>query len=93
MTKSVTAPTPLETAVQACARLGFKPGDLLVSKYWDGVPLRIDEIREKDLWVTRQHQALEQWRDGASHAMRYLPADVAKKDAKREEALIAKEGK
>jgi hypothetical protein len=77
------APISLETAVQACARLGFKPGDVLTSRFWDGVPLRIDEIREKDLWVTQMRYVLGQWRAGASHAMRYLPADVA----------LAKEGK
>ncbi len=71
---------PLETAVDACERLGFKIGDVLTSKYWDDVPLRIDEVRRSELWVTRQHFALGQWRDGASHTMKYLPADVAKKE-------------
>lgn len=71
--------THFETAVEACARLSFKPGDVLASKFWDNVPLRIDEIREKDLWVTRMHYTLGRWRDGASHAMRYLPADITKK--------------
>jgi hypothetical protein len=75
----VKLPARLETAVEACVRLGFKAGDLLTSKFWDGVPLRIDEIREKELWVTRVHFVLGHGRDGASHAMRYLPVDVAKR--------------
>jgi hypothetical protein len=71
---------PLETAVQTCERLDLRPGAVLISKFWDGVPLRLDEIRATDLWVTRMHYTLGKWRSGASHTMRYLPADVAKKE-------------
>ena len=75
-----TSSPPLETAVQACVRLGFKKGDRLVSKFWD-VPLRISEIFEKELWVTRQKQVTPGvWQGGASHTMKYLPADVRKKE-------------
>ena len=75
-----TSSTPLETAVQACVRLGFHKGDTLVSKFWD-VPLRISEIFEKELWVTRlQEVAPGDWRASASHTMKYLPADVKKKE-------------
>jgi len=73
-----TSSPPLETAVEACARLGLHKGDVLTSKFWD-VPLKISEIFEKELWVTRQMFVLGEWKAGASHTMRYLPSDVAKK--------------
>jgi len=77
-----TSSIPLETAVQACVRLNFKKGDVLISKFWDGVPLRISEVFEKELWVTRLTEvAPGDWRAGASHTMKYLPADVKKKEA------------
>lgn len=70
---------PLEVAAQACARLGFKAGDTLTSRFWDGVPLKIERIELASIWVTRLHEvAPGDWREGASHSMRYLPRDVAR---------------
>jgi hypothetical protein len=70
----------LETAVEAVKRLGFKPGDVLESKFWDGVPLRIDRLNTTHICVTRMHEVVPgDWRPGLSHMMKYLPADVAKR--------------
>jgi hypothetical protein len=72
---------PIETAVQTVARMGLKPGDILVSKFWDGVPLQIEEVREKEIRVLRLHQTTPGvWRPGARHPMKYLPSDVAKRE-------------
>jgi hypothetical protein len=79
--KPATIATPLETAVQAVARMGFKSGDILTSKYWDGVPLKFDVVDPKEnvIWVFRMHRATPgTWAQGWRHKMKYLPADVAK---------------
>jgi hypothetical protein len=81
---SKSAPLTLEMATQTAHRLGFKLGDTLTSKFWDGVPLRLERFEGAQVWVTRLHEvAPGDWRDGASHMMRYLPADVTIKQTVR----------
>ncbi len=80
MAKKKEDPASLETGVQVVARLGFKVGDVLMSKFWD-VPLRLLRIDADSLWMDRVREVEPgQWKSTFAHTMRYLPSDVTKRE-------------
>lgn len=77
--KEPVATVPEEMAVETCARLGFKPGDLLVSAEW-AFPLRIRSIdpgQYSSIHIERVRRlAGDTWEVVFDHIMVYLPKDV-----------------